>query len=229
MRCAYRVLLFACALSLTGCWEGISRDIVATVLSVRGEVLGSQDGATNFRPVSVETQLGRASIVRTSNDAQLDLALIPGALARVLGGSELRIQQLTIAKDGNETGDAIRDRVARIELSRGEIVILFEGFAKFTVITPQATINVLPSCLFRVDVDPERTRLTCVRGKLYVTAQAGRSTTVEGGFFCQWPSSESPTPVTQGEQAQTDTTTTLQVAGELQQLDAAQRDRLPLN
>jgi len=55
------------------------------------------------------------------------------------------------------TGDAIRDRRARMELRRGVMVVLFEGFARFNIETDQATINVLPSCLFRIDVDePER-------------------------------------------------------------------------
>jgi len=44
-------------------------------------------------------------------------------------GIENRRAQLR--KDGNETGDAMRERIARIELRRGGMIVLFEGFAQF--------------------------------------------------------------------------------------------------
>src|SRR5258708_22577543 len=110
---------------LGGCGEGTPRDVVTTVLLLRGEVVYSSDGTENFRSVTSETKFGRPSFLRTSQDAEIDLALIPGALARLLGESELKIEQLKLTKDGNETGDAMRERVARIELRRGGMIVLF--------------------------------------------------------------------------------------------------------
>ena len=227
MHRASLVFLLTCALSLSGCWDGITKEVVATILAIRGEVTCSSKGSTNFRPLDSKSKISPGSIVRTSSDAQFDLSLVPGALAQVLGDSELKIEELTITKDGNETGDAMRERVAQVELTQGKMIVLFEGFGRFTIKTRNATINVLPSCLFRLDVDQSRTRVTCIRGKLYVTPQNGELVAVNGGLFHEWPSRNGAMSVTEDPQAQADTTTTLQAARQLQELDAAQRDRLP--
>lgn len=221
------VFAVACALAQAGCWEGITRSISATVLSTRGEVVCLSKGSTNFRPLSPDTKLGAGSILRTSSSAQIDLVLIPGALAQVSGDSELKIDELKLRKDGNETGDAIRERIARIELRRGGMVVLFEGVARFTIETPEATIRVLPSCLLRLDVDESEVRATCVRGKFYATPKNGQIVGVDAGYFREWPSERGAVPAAEDRRSQMDTTATLETARELQEIAAAQRDRLP--
>src|SRR4051812_46284158 len=121
------VFAVAFALAQAGCWEGITRSISSTVLSTRGEVVCLSKGSTNFQPLKPEVKLSAGSILKTSSGAQANLILIPGALAQVSGDSELKIDELKLIKDGNETGDAMRERIARIELRRGGIVVLFEG------------------------------------------------------------------------------------------------------
>ena len=221
------VLALGSALSLGGCWEGITRSISASVLSARGEVVVLENGSTNFRPLDSRANLSAGTTLRTSADAQLNLVLIPGALAQISAGSELKIEELRLTKDGNETGDAIRDRRARMELRRGAMVVLFEGFARFNIETDQATINVLPSCLFRIDVDETRTRLTVVRGKLYATAKNGEGAAVDAGATREWPSGPGKSSPVEESQSSTNTTGILQAARELQDLAAVRRDRLP--
>ena len=216
-----------CALSLSGCWGGITKEVAATILSIRGQVSCSSKGSTNFRPLDSKSRIGPGSIIRTSSDAQCDLSLVPGALARLSGGSELKIKELRITKDGDETGDAMRERVARIELTRGGMIVLFEGFGRFTIKTRNATLNVLPSCVFRLDVDQSRTRVTCIRGKLYLSPQEQEPVAISGGQFRELPSTNGAMSVTEDRQAQADTTATLQAARQLQELDATQRDRIP--
>lgn len=212
---------------LTGCREGISREVLATVLSTRGEVVNSSKGSTNFRPVSAEAKLSVGSILRASSGARIDLVLIPGALAQISGDSELNIEGLRLTKDGNETGDAMRERIAHVELRHGALVVFFEGSARFTIKTADATVTVLPSCLFKLDVDGSRTRLTCVRGKLEVNPKSSQMVAVEAGYFREWPSAQGNAPATENRQAELDTTQTLQVARELQELETARRDHLP--
>jgi hypothetical protein len=221
------VLPLISALALSGCWEGISREVLATVLSARGEVVSLSKQSANFQPVGPETKLGAGSILRTSTEAQVALVLVPGVLAQVSGNSELKIEQLKLTKDGNETGDAIRERVARIELRRGTMVVLFEGFAHFIIETPEATFRVLPSCLLRLDVGENEVRATCVRGKIYVTPKNGQAVAVDSGHFREWPSERGAVSVAEDRRAQTDTTAVLQAARDLQELEAARRDRLP--
>src|SRR5207244_8731324 len=148
-----------------------------------------------------------------------DLALIPGALTQISGDSELKIEELELTKDGNETGDAIRERVARIGFRRGGMVVLFDGFARFTIQTPQATITVLPGCLIRLDVDANRTRVTCVRGKIYAAQKPGQINAVEAGYVCEWPSDHGPVPAADDHQGQIDTTATLQSGRALADLE----------
>ena len=221
------VLTLAFAFSLVGCWEGITRSIFATVLSARGEVSVLEKGSTNFRRIESGANLTAGTVLKTSADTELNLELVPGALAQTLGDSELKIEDLKLTKDGNETGDAMRERIARIALRRGGMIVLFEGFARFTIETDQATITVLPSCLFKLDVNDSRTRLTCVRGKLYVNPKSGQMVPVDGGYFREWPSDQGNAPATKDQQAQVDTAATLQAARELQELEAARRDHLP--
>ena len=165
--------------------------------------------------------------LKTSSDARASLILIPGALAQISGDSELKIDELKLTKDGNETGDAMRERIARIELRRGGMIVLFEGVARFTIGTPEATITVLPSCLLRLDVDESRTRAICVRGKFYATPKNGKPVAIEAGYFREWPSERGAVFAAEDRRGQTDTTTTLEAARDLQELAAAQRDRLP--
>jgi hypothetical protein len=205
----------------------MSRQVIATILSRRGQIVYSSRDGGSFEPVNPETKLGPGSTLKTSTDGAVNIALIPGALAQISGNSELKIEELELTKDGNETGDAIRERTARVELRRGGMVVLFDGFARFTIQTPQATITVLPGCLIRLDVDASRTRLTCVRGRVYAAREPGQIRPVDAGYVCEWPSDHDPLPAAGDAQGQIDATATLQVARELTDLEAAQRDHLP--
>jgi hypothetical protein len=221
------VLTLAFAFSLVGCWEGITRSIFATVLSARGEVSLLEKGSTNFRRLEFGANLSAGTVLRTSADAQLNLELVPGALAQISGDSELKIEELKLTKDGNETGDAMRERIVRIELRRGGMIVLFEGFAQFIIETREATVRVLPSCLLRLDVDEHGTRATCVRGKSYATPKNGQIVAVDAGYFREWPLERGAVSTTEDRRSQMETTATLEAARKLQELAAAQRDRLP--
>jgi hypothetical protein len=81
--------------------------------------------------------------------------------------------------------------------------------------------------LLRLDVDERRTRATCVRGKFYAMPPNGQVVAVDSGHFREWPSQAGAVSTAEDAQGQTDTTATLEAARELQELAAAQRDRLP--
>ena len=221
------ISILVCTLALGSCWEGISRQVVASVLSFRGESTYRSKEASDFLPIDLQTKLGPGSTLKTANDGQLNMILIPGALARISGDSELRIEELKLTKDGNETGDAMRERTVQVELRRGAMIVLFEGVARFTIETHQCTITVLPGCLFRLDVDGSRTRLTCVRGKIYAARKPAPISAVEAGYVCEWPSDRGAVPAVGDARGEIDTTETLQAGRELRDLEAARRDHLP--
>src|SRR5438874_5201817 len=116
--------LLCCGLA-SGCWEDVTTQVAATVLSVKGTVVFGMAEQNNFQPVTRESRIHDGDIVRTSDGALLDLALIPAALAQMSSNSEIKIEELRISKDGNQTDDGMRSRSARIRLSRGKITVLF--------------------------------------------------------------------------------------------------------
>src|SRR5439155_4604884 len=119
------VSIAVCSLLANGCSKSISRATAATVFSVKGKVVFGNAEQNDFQPVTLKSRIHDGDTVRSSDGASVDLALIPGTLARLSGDSEIRIEELRIAKDGNETADGMRDRSARIRLNHGKIIVLF--------------------------------------------------------------------------------------------------------
>jgi|ERR1051326_477509 hypothetical protein len=220
------VLTVGSLLALVGCWEGITRSVSATLLSTHGKV-SFLEGSAEFRPLEGRSTFAAGAVLRTESDGQLDLVLIPGALAKISSDSELKIAELQLTKDGNETGDAMRGRHARVELLRGSMVVLFEGFARFKVDTHEVGITVLPSCLFRVDVDGPKTRLTVVRGKLYAAPKGGDGSALNAGDTREWSSEPGKSPTASASTKTTNPAEILETSRELQELASARRDRLP--
>src|SRR5437870_6276774 len=125
-----RLLLVVLSLTLSlllasSCSKGISRATAAAIFSVKGKVVFGNAEQNDFQPVTLKSRIHDGDTVRSSDGASVDLALIPGTLARLSGDSEIRIEELRIAKDGNETADGMRDRSARIRLNHGKIIVLF--------------------------------------------------------------------------------------------------------
>src|SRR5438128_7098981 len=119
-RSASPLSIALCLLLANGCSDGISRRTAANVLSINGKVVfGSGERGEDFAAVTIKSKIHQGHIVRSSEGASLDLQLVPGALARLTGDSEITVEELKLVKDGNETADGMRSRSARIRLNRG--------------------------------------------------------------------------------------------------------------
>src|SRR5207237_6759334 len=99
MSCARIGLATIFAFLLSGCWEGMSRQVVATILSLRGQIVYSSKEGGNFEPISSETKLGAGSTVRTPIDGAINLALISGALTHISCDSELKVVRLDLGNN----------------------------------------------------------------------------------------------------------------------------------
>jgi hypothetical protein len=232
LRAGLILILALGAGSLGGCREGISRDVAAMVLSVHGQVICGWEGRNDFRPIASGAEPGRGSVLRTSNDARVNLALLPGVRVQVSGNSEIKIEELKISKDGNETADAMRNRVARLRLNRGRITILCirrgETASQFTINTQQATITTDSDCLFSLQSDGTKTRVTCVRGKVYASQDDRPTAAVDAGFFQEWPSGRSTAvSIVDEPPAQIETMKALEAEGQLIQSESASRKSRP--
>jgi hypothetical protein len=204
----------------------VSRSVLATVLSNQGEVVYQKSEQEKAEPLASKTNPGSGSVLRTSHDAEVNLALLPGALVHISGDSEVRIEELLLGKDGNETEDGVRNRTARVELNRGNISVVFErrddSDSRFAIVTPGVIITANEDCVCHLQVDNGKTRVTCARGKLYGAASAAEAVTIKAGYFQEWPGGQTRA-ATDEAVAQGDVADALEAEVALQQL---QRERL---
>ena len=236
LRAASFTCVVLCAASLTGCWEGISRQVLATVLSVHGQVVyGSKEN--DLHAVNPDSTFGAGCLIRTAADAEIDLILVPGVSVRVAPNSELKMEELKLVKDGNETEGGMRSRTARIRLNRGGLTAYFEysegARGQLTIVTERVTVDAKPDCLFRLQSDHTRTRLISVLGTVYSSRGDGQSSAIKQGFFREWPA-ENPEPIPAADEprAQVEISEGLKAGQELRRLrdqHLPRRNRFPYN
>ena len=202
------------------------------VFSVRGRVIFGNSERNDLQPVTLKSRIHSGDNVRSSDGASIDLALIPAALARLSGDSEIKIDELSIAKDGNQTAGGICDRTARIRLSRGKVIVLFtpsdKSASQFAVTTGQLTIKPDSDCLFCVWTDGKTTRVTCAKGNVNAPSDAQAPVTIAAGYFQEWPTMrKTPVPATEDASAQIDITESLEAEQRLQNEGSAWQKRRP--
>jgi hypothetical protein len=215
------VCIALCSLLANGCSKNISRATAATVFFIKGQVLFGNAERNDFQPVTLKSRIHDGDTVRSSDGASLDLGLIPGALAQLSGDSEINIEELKITKDGNETAGGMRDRIGRIRLNRGKIIVLFtpsDGAApQFVITAREVTIKPDSDCLFCVRTDGTTTRVTCARGNVNPSAAGQAPVSIAFGYFQQWPKKRmEPAPATDDATAQIDTMESLEAGERLQ-------------
>ena len=229
---ALAILLVLCCGLATGCSKRISRETAAAVLSVKGTVVFGSAEQNNSQPVTLKSRMHDGNTVRIRDGASIDLALIPAALAQVSGNSEIKIEQLRIVKDGNQTDGGMRSRSTRIRVNRGKITVLFTRRDRigslFALRTPSVTITADSDCLFCVQSDGTTTRLTCARGKIYTSSSAQPSVAIGAGYFQQWPSGRAePMAASDDAAAQIDVVDSLEIGDQLSELQSGWQNRRP--
>jgi FecR protein len=214
------VLALCFCLLGSGCSKGITRETAATVFFARGNVVLGSAGRNDFQPITSKSKIQAGDTVRTSDGASINLALIPGAFVQLSGNSEIKIEDLRLTKDGNETGGGVLDRRASVRLNRGRIVSLFShsdtSASEFSVTTGQVTLSPDSDCLFAVWTNGTTSRVTCGRGELNASTDAQPPVEIAAGYFSQWPTaSKEPNAATADASAQMDIKTALDVEPEL--------------
>ena len=221
-----RRVLFCSVLTLcfclleNGCSKGITRATVVTVFFARGNVVFGNAERNDFQPITSKSKIQAGDTLRTSDGASINLALIPGAFVQVSGNSEIKIQDLRLTKDGNETAGGVLDRRASVRLNRGRIVNLFShsdtSASEFNVTTGQVTLNPDSDCLFAVWTNGTTSRVTCGRGEVNASTDAQPPVKIATGYFSKYPTaSKEPNAATANASAQMDIKTALDVEPEL--------------
>jgi hypothetical protein len=214
------VSIVLCSLLTNGCSKAIARATAATVLSINGSVAFGSAERNDFRPVALGSRILDGDSVRAANGASVDLGLIPGAFAQVSGDSEIKVEELRITKDGNDTAGGMRERRARIRLTRGKLIVLFtpseRSASQFVITAPRVTVKPDSDCLFSVWTDGTTTRVTCAKEKVIASGDAQSPVTIAAGYFQQWPTGRNePVVAASDSSAQIDITESLQAGDRL--------------
>ncbi len=222
-----------CSLLANSCSKSISRATAAIVFSIKGKVVFGDAQRSDYQPVTLKSRIHDGDTVQSSAGASLNLALIPGALTQVCGDSEINIEELKITKDGNETAGGMRDRTARIGLSRGKIIILFSPSdnspSQFVIKARELTIKPDSDGLFCVRTDGTTTRVTCAKGKVNASTDGQSPFTITAGYFQQWPTArKEPIPAADDATAQIDITQSLEAGERLEDQASNWLNRRPL-
>jgi hypothetical protein len=217
--CRTLLVLTVCLLG-NGCCKGITRATAATVLSVKGDVVFGRAERNYFQPVTPSSKIPGGDIVRTSDGAVINLALVPGAFVQVSENSEIKIEELSLTKDGNETAGGMIDRSARLLLSRGRMSVLFSrsdpSGSHCTLATRQTIISPDSDCLFSVWTDGAITRVACARGELKGANDGQMPVRIATGYFHQWPTAaKEPLEASAEASAQMDVMVSLEAEKEL--------------
>ena len=214
------VLAVCFCLLVNGCWKGITRSTAAVMFFVRGNVVFGDAERNHFHPVTPKSKIQAGDTVRTADGASINLGLIPGVFVQLSGNSEIKIEDLSLTKDGNETAERILNRRAWIRLNRGRVVNLFsqsdKTLSEFGVTAGQITFRPDYDCLFSVWTDGATSRATCGRGEVSASVQAQPPLKIAAGYFFQWPTaSKEPIAASADASAQMDIKTVIEVEPEL--------------
>ena len=214
------VLALCVCLLGNGCSKEITRSTVTVVFFVRGNVVFGNAKGNDFQPVTPKSKIHAGDVVRTSGGGSINLGLIPGAFIQLSENSEIKIEDLRLTKDGNDTAERMLDRRAWIRLNRGKIVTLFKQSDRtasdFGITTGQITLKPDSDCLFSVWTNGTASRATSVRGEVSASADGQPPLKIAAGYFGQWPTaSKEPIAASADANAQMDIKTALDAEPEL--------------
>jgi hypothetical protein len=180
---------------LPGCWKGISREVLATVLSIRGQVTYAPKGTNDRHILGPGARLNAGCSVRASDGAEVDITLLPGVLLRASDNSDVTIDELKLIKDGDETRSGMRGRTARIQLKQGKATLSYEQpdgtSGSVAVVTDRVTVNARLDSLFCIETDARHTRVICIRGQVDVLDATGKSSVIKTGRLQNWDDRQS--------------------------------------
>jgi FecR protein len=214
------VLALCVCLLGNGCSKEITRSTVVVVFFVRGNVVFGNAEGNDFQPVTPKSKIHAGDVVRTSGGASINLGLIPGAFIQLSENSEIKIEDLRLTKDGNDTAERTLDRRGWIRLNRGKIVSLFKQSdrtaSEFGITTGQVTLRPESDCLFSVWTNGTASRATSVRGEVSASSDGQPPLKIAAGYFGQWPTaSKEPVAASADASAQMDIKIALDVEPEL--------------
>lgn len=197
LRIQSRRFIIVCLIALAeaGCWEGVTRDVEATVLAVEGTTSVSAGRDRQFVPLLAGAHPGKGAIIETAASSRAAIALLPNILIQLDQTTRIEVGRLALAKDGNETSSAMRGRYAEVNLPSGRLFVSHdwgEARAQLIVTTPRGEVITSSNTLFCVQVDERQTRVTCAAGSVeFRPSKGGSATPIPPGHLGEWSTTSS--------------------------------------
>lgn len=187
-------VLLTVLFAFTSCWNGVSRSVTARIFASSGTAEVKERQQSDFRALVTWSAIECGDVIRTGENAFLDVSFLPNVLTHLGSASELAVEELTLGKDGNETEDAMRSRVVRLRLVRGSLILVMartdDASSSTTVLTPHGKLLIVSNSTISVRVSPEESRVISVSGS--VSARTGTAALeLHDGEVYKWPSSDS--------------------------------------
>jgi hypothetical protein len=180
-------------LACSGCEESPQRTVRAIVFETHGTVSIQSDRYSPELPMPSNASLPVGTIIRTESESGASIALLPNALVQLAETTKLEILALTITKDGNETEDPMRDRLAHVKLWRGAIFLFHErndtARAELRITTSQGEAMTGAAALCKLEAGNHHARLTSVSGQiLFRQNESAKAEQVPPGNVAEWNS-----------------------------------------
>ena len=164
-------IITACVL-MAACQRDHGYAVLASVFKVEGHATFHHSGpkSQTDEVLSSRSRLAASDIIELRDESTAALSLIPGIFIEVQPHTILKIEELRVSKDGNETADGMQSRSAIIRLQQGAIRARLPnhgaGRVRLRVKTGAGAVAAGRNSLFSLRVDGDSMRIVCVRGKV---------------------------------------------------------------
>jgi hypothetical protein len=184
----WRFLPLLCSSLLLGCGPPKDQPVLGSVFELAGSgTVGRKAEPANTRQLARGDTFAPGDEIRLQGESIAVLSLTPGIYVRCYGGADVAIEQLSIAKNGDETGNAMHMRRAAVRLEGGRLHILLptaeSSRADFKVHSRFGTLNAKAGSLFSVTLNGDSIRILCARGEVNWSEPPGGSTKISAGYF----------------------------------------------
>jgi hypothetical protein len=209
--------------------------VLATVLNVEGKTtLGNRNEIDkNPRLLSAVSHVAVGDELKTARYGKVALCLVPGIFVEVAEQTDLRFDQLRLAKWGNAMVDAMKSRLAILDLSKGIVRVsvsnLGRGESDLKITTEVGMVIAGRGSLFTLQMDGATARITCVHGEVsWKSAHDNSTELIPPGYFYASSSSDKTSrrssPASADAQAQSEVAAALEFASFLNDRASHLRD-----
>lgn len=176
---------------VSGCSPNTGRRVCGVVLSEVGESTLKCPNV-DTRELQTGADLPPHAVIETAVGARVFAALLPNALVAIGGSTKVEIIDLALLKDGDDTGAALRTRMARLRLHQGTLTGSHSrrdvaADPEFTIETGRGSVISHYDCVFRLSSESGCVRLTCEAGYVFFRASGSEEAVrIEPGYVGEW-------------------------------------------